>query len=170
MPARTAQIAIVALLASVAISSVRGQVPTHPDFSGTWLMDTARSEKSSFNPAGMFYRIVQTGTSLVIDRASTSASGAVTNTHMVIGTEGKPWPNPLKLVGQEVEAMSTVTWLRDTLMIRTTSTPGDKTLLQVDKWMLSADGSTLMMRREATYDGAPIGAPMWVFGRAVAVR
>ena len=154
----------------VAIVFARAQVPIHPDFSGTWIMDTVQSEKSSFNPAGMLYRISQTGTSIVIDRASTSATGAVTSTHMVLGTDGKPWKNALKLVGQEVEAASTVAWRGDTLVIRTTSTPGEKTLLQVDEWMLSADGNTLRMHRQATYDGAPIGAPMWVFGRAVAVR
>ena len=133
----------------------------HPDFTGVWVLDLARSESSSFNPKAATFTVMQHGDSLVVDRETASITGDMVKTHSVYGIDGKPWTNILRLVGQETTATSVLSWSGDSLVIRTTSTPGDKELLQVDAWTLSPDGRTMRMKRSATYDNQPVGAPTW---------
>jgi hypothetical protein len=152
------------LIAVAAASPLAAQ--QRPDFTGTWVLDTARSEHSTFNPLGTTYAVRQHGDSLVVDRTVISATNGTTQTHSVYGFDGKPWSNTLRLVGQETTASSVLSWRGDTLVIHSTSSPGGQELVQDDRWVLGADGTTLTMVREASYGGQVIGTPRWLLVRA----
>lgn len=157
--------ATAAILSAVAVSFVRAQTPSHPNFSGTWVMDLARSGQSSFTPKSTTYAVAHHGDTLVVDRETLGTNDQVTKAHMVYAIDGKAWKNMLPLVGQTLESSSVLSWEGDALVIRSTSRNGEDTLLQVDTWTLSADGKTLTMKREASYAGNPIGSPTWVFSK-----
>ena len=123
------------------------------------MLDASRSDSSSFTPKSATYAIVQRGDSIVVDR-ETPGTG---KSHTVYGLDGKPRKNTLRLVGSETEAVSTVTWSGAAFVVHTGSHPGDAELVQVDTWMLSADGKELRIKREATYVGRAMGSPTLVF-------
>jgi hypothetical protein len=126
-------------------------------------MDTAASEKSSFNPRGTTYRVAHRGDTLTVDRETQSVTGDVVKSRMDWRIDGKPWTSTLRLVGQDVEASSVLAWAHDSLTIRTTSHPNGSELVQNDIWTLSPDGKTLTMKRSAAFAGQAIGAPTWIF-------
>jgi hypothetical protein len=131
----------------------------HPDFSGTWQLDTARSTPSSFTPKRATYVVHQYADSMVVDR-ETSGTGKV---HTVYALDGAPRTNALRLIGLEVPATSHVSWAHDTMVVRTESRPDDKDLVQVDRWVVA--GAMFYMLRSASYDGAPMDSPTLVFAR-----
>ncbi len=152
------------VLCAVAASSLRAQAVAHPDLSGVWVLDHARSDASSFTPSGAVYTVRQSGDSVVVDRRTFATNGDTIPSHMVWGWGGREWKNTLPLIGTEVETTSTAAWQGDTLVVRSTAMAQGSELVQVDSWVLARDG-TLRIRREATYGGTPIGSPTFVFER-----
>ncbi len=160
------RIATATLLWAVAFSSAKAQAAlARANFTGAWNFDAAKSGASTFNPASGFYVVRQTTDSFIIDRETTGTTGTVTKAHMVYGFDGKPWKNSLPLVGQMVEQTSVVTWENGSMVIRSRSQAGDAELVQVDIWTLAADGKSFSIKREASYDGNPIGSPTSVFNK-----
>ncbi len=154
-----ARVATGAFLASVAISSVRGQA-THTNFAGTWLLDYARSDSSSFTPKSATWTVIQQGDSIVLNRESPSGKQQA-----IYALNGTPHKFTLRLIGTETEATSTVTWTGSVMVVHTVSHPGDTDLVQNDTWALSADGKELRVKREANSPGMGLGAPTFVFVR-----
>jgi hypothetical protein len=153
-------VATAMILSAVAISFAPAQsTPAHPDFSGAWVLDFARSDSSSFTPKSATWSVVQKGDSIVLDRESPGTGMQ----HAVYAFDGSPRKFTLRLVGNETEATSTVSWTGPTMVIHTTSRPMDRDLIQTDSWKLSSDGKELRIKREAIYDGGPLGSPTLVF-------
>ncbi len=154
-------IATATTLCAVAISFASAQSAPHPDFSGTWILDVARSDSSSFTPKSATWSVIQKGDSIVLDRESPGTGMQ----HVVYAFDGSPRKFTLRLVGNETEATSTVSWTGLTMVVHTTSRPMDEDLIQTDTWMLSRDGKELRIKREANYAGSPMGSPTLVFVR-----
>jgi len=150
----------VPLSGAIAFSSLAAQV-SHPDLSGTWILDHARSDSSSFTPASATFVVRQLGDSMVLDR-DTPGTGHM---HLIYTFDGSARVNTLRLVDTAVAATSTAEWHADTLVVHTTSEAGGGSLVQRDSWWLGPEAATLRIRREATYEGAPIGSPTLVFVR-----
>jgi hypothetical protein len=146
-------------VATVATSSSAQSPARHPDFSGTWILDAARSDSSSFTPKSATWVVVQRGDSLVLDRESPGTG----KQHAVYALDGTPRTNTLRLVGTSTAATSLVSWHGDSLMVHTTSRPQDADLVQTDTWMLNAAGTGLRIKREAAYAGQSMGSPTLVF-------
>ncbi|HEY4100686.1 MAG TPA: hypothetical protein VGM20_07395 [Gemmatimonadales bacterium] len=137
------------------------QRASHPDLSGTWILDVARSDSSSFTPKSATYVVTQAADSIIVDR-ETSGTG---KQHAVYALDGTPRVNTLRLIGTSTEATSKVEWIGDTLVVHTTSRPEDADLVQIDRWSLGANGTELRIHREAVYAGQSMGSPTLVFGR-----
>ena len=163
MQARIPRIAIAALLASVAISSVQAQ-GARPSFTGTWELDVAHSDETQSTPTAATYTITQRGDTLVYDRSSTSARGT-TQTHVVLGFDGKPWRNVVAQNGTEVATTSTVSWTHDTLVIRSSGVMNESAVETYERWWLAADGRSLGMYREVTFAGQVYSAITLRFNR-----
>jgi hypothetical protein len=153
------------VLGAVAASSLSAQANAgHPDLSGIWVMDPARSDSSSFTPAGAVYVVTQGGDTLAVDRRILATTGDTIVSHMVWGWDGATWTNTLPLIGTDVETRATASWHGDTLVVHSTAMAGGSQLVQDDGWMLAADG-TLRIHRMATYAGRSLGSPTLVFVR-----
>ena len=131
------------------------------DFNGVWILDFARSDSSSYTPKSATYAVSQYKDSIMVDRESPGAG----KQHAVYMLDGSPRKYTLRLVGTETEATSTITWISSGMIVHTTSRPNDAELVQTDTWTLNADGSELRIRREASYNGSPMGSPTLVFTR-----
>ncbi len=152
-------LAIAAILCATAIAAAQAQGRTnHPDFSGTWVLDYARSDSSSYTPKSATYWLAQQGDSLIVDR-ETVMSGKTRSVYLLNGHARK---NMLRLVGTEAEATSLVTWRGDSLVVNTSSMPAGKPLIQRDTWTVSADRMTLRIHRESRYDGHAMESPTLV--------
>jgi hypothetical protein len=143
---------------AIAASSLAAQ-GGHPSFSGTWILDTARSDKSSFTPQSATYHVTQLGDSLILDRETAGTGKA----HMVYELTGKPRTNTLPLIGLSTAATSTVSWHGDSLVVHTLSHPQDADLVQTDIWVLANGGRELRLKRDAVYAGSSMGSPTLVF-------
>jgi hypothetical protein len=152
-----ARIAAAAALCAVAISFAGAQVRT--DYSGTWILDVARSDSSTFTPRTATWTVVQRGDSIILDRTT---SGNVPQ-HAVYALDGMPRTSTLHLIGVSSDATSTVSWSGAVMVVRTTSRPGDDDLVQTDSWTLSPGGKELRVKRQAVYGGAAMGSPTFVF-------
>ena len=122
------------------------------------MLDASRSDSSSFTPKSATWTVVQQGDSIMLDRVS--PNGKQQAVYLLNGT---PHTFTLRLVGTETEATSTVSWNGASMVVRTTSHPGDIEIAQTDTWTLGADGATLRVHREASNNGTAIGSPTFVF-------
>lgn len=142
-----------AVMYAFASSSAHAQQAAHPNFSGTWVLDSSKSNNSSavqdnipqFSSAT--WVIVQRGDTLILDRDMTVA-GSAQKSHIVIGTDGKPWKNTVPMPGNgDVETSTTVAWENNVLVIRATGNVQGFDFVQTDRWTLDPDGKTLVSHR-----------------------
>ena len=133
-------------LAVLATSSARAQAPAvHPDFTGVWVMDTAKSPGPMI-PLAMTYAIEQRGDTVRIKRDTKSKRGEF-SASLVYGTDGKPWKNSVTEGGTQVDVSSILTWEGSTLVITSTLNAGGQVMHQVEKWSLDASGKDLLTDR-----------------------
>ena len=145
-------------LALLAVGAVRMHAQSHPNFAGTWSLDPAKTvaEGQGAAPESATRVIVQHGDTLTVDTESMTAGNAQ-KTHLVWGTDGKPWKNTVMVAGENAEVSSVLAWDGATLVVRTSLSVQGMSVEQIDRWTLSADGKTLTAVRGITADGNDIG-------------
>jgi hypothetical protein len=122
------------------------------DLSGTWVMDAAKSDQVPTTPAKMSYVVRQKGTSFIVDRDITDASGQNTST-LTYGIDGKSWKNQFKSSVGPVDLSSVLAWEGSTLVIKTTLTVQGQEVHQTDRWTPSPDATTLTILRTIEVGG-----------------
>ena len=101
---------LVALLA-LAPSLSHAQIPAaHPDFSGTWVLDTAASDKGQMIPSKMTMKIAQTPKEHHRRSAADESDGRRPTTSMKYATDGSPSKNQMTIQGNPVDVSTVVTW------------------------------------------------------------
>jgi hypothetical protein len=125
---------------------------THPDFSGTWVLDVARSDAAQSTPTAATYQVRQQHDTITYDRAASSLRGE-TSSHVVLGTDGKPWKNVVAQNGADVTTTSIVSWVRDTLVIQSSGEMNASTVDTYERWSIAADRRSLLMFREVSVNG-----------------
>lgn len=106
-----------------------------PNFSGSWMLNTAKSQYGQFPAPQVMIRTVQMqGTQLTMSTYQKGAQGEVT-TELKYTTDGKPTVNGAN-TGSAV-------WYGDTLVIESSREAQGARLTQRDSWSLSPDGKTL---------------------------
>lgn len=137
---------LLAVLVCVVAARPSVRVAAHPDFSGTWALDVAKSQ-SPMLPMSQQLKITQTETSLTIDRSTTSAMGTQSGT-MKYTLDGAPSKNTITANGgMTVEFNSTTTWSGDTLVIKTTANLANA-FSQTERYALAADKKTMTVDGE----------------------
>ena len=107
---RISSAVLVAFLA-VAPAVSHAQTPAaHPDFSGTWVLDTAQSDKGQMIPSKMTLKIAQTPTQIAVDRQQTTQMAGDATTSMKYATDGSTSKNQLQIQGNPVDVSTVVTW------------------------------------------------------------
>jgi hypothetical protein len=136
-----------------------------PNFSGTWNLDTA---KSDFGPMpaldSMVLVVEHNDPELKISSTQKSAQmGEITNERRIT-TDGKPNTNKMRNMMGEQDVTSTTTWNGSKLATAATMDfQGNKIELS-DSWELSEDGKMLTLVRKLKSDDGEI-AQKFVFNK-----
>ena len=149
-------IASIGASALLAPAALFGQ-SEHPDFSGKWILDPAKSEQGPLTPQAMSYTVQQRGSQITADRTITTPAGEST-AHLVFGVDGKPWKNEWKQGATTVVGSSTLSWEEATLIIKTLISADGQEIQQTDRWTLGADGKTVTVQRSIETGGQSLSA------------
>jgi hypothetical protein len=141
---------LVALLAVVPSLSHAQNAAAHPDFSGTWVLDTAQSDKGQMIPSKMTLKITQTPTAITVDRQQTSQMGEMTSS-MKYATDGSTSKNQMAMGGNNVDVSTVVTWEGATPVFTSAMKFGDNDAQSVEKWSLN--GKNLTLNRTVSFGG-----------------
>ncbi len=145
MPSRRPlSLRIAALLLVVAASSARGQ--PRPDFSGTWTIDSARTQWGMSPPVLRTDRIEQTSTQLKVTRELAGPAGA-TSVLLTYGFDGADYKNTFG----PIQLTSRLQWEGPVLVITSDQETPQGALKSVDRYSLSEEGRVLTVRRAISF-------------------
>ncbi len=139
-----------ALLALAPVVSHAQTPAAHPDFTGTWVLDTAQSDKGQMIPSKMTLKITQTPAGITVERQQTSQMGETT-TSMKYATDGSTSKNQMTIQGTPVDVSTVVTWEGATPVFTNAMKMGDNDVQSVEKWSLS--GKNLTLNRTVNFGG-----------------
>ena len=150
MPARSFSIG--ALLGILAYP-VAAQA-AHPDFSGTWVLDPAKTvvDGQMEAPTAVTSVVVQVGDSLSVDQKVTGSFGEQA-LKKVWKVDGKAWANAFSYQGVAMTLSTTLRWNGAVLTMHTTSDYQGNAIDQSETWTLSADGKTLTDSTSTSVNG-----------------
>lgn len=137
-------LALPLLLLTVTEGSAQGR----PDLSGTWTIDSARTQWGMMPPAPRTDRIVHTATELTVARQLTGPDGS-SSVVLTYGFDDAEYRNtfgPIRL-------RSRLRWDGAVLVITSDQETPQGALRSVDRYALSTDGRTLTVDRAITFDG-----------------
>ena len=154
----TRSLTTAAVMYTMAVSNANAQA--HANFSGTWVLDASKNVVSGQlgAPESATATIVQHGDTITQDREASSAEAGVMKSHIVWGTDGKPWKNMVPINGDNVEVSSALSWENGSLVIRTSLNIQGTDVDQLDRWTLSADGKTITAYRSVSAMGSEVGS------------
>jgi len=136
----------VSALATLGAAAPRFARHAHPDFSGTWNLDVAKSEGPTTPTSGTL-KVTQTDKAVTVDR-TTTAMGMTRSSTSVYNLDGSTSKNTVNAMGTNVEFSSTVEWSDDVMVIKTTAPIGPG-FSSTEKWTLSDDKKTLVIAGDA---------------------
>jgi hypothetical protein len=124
-----------------------GSSQRRPDFSGTWVLDTARSIRDGSLP-GLTLTVVRSGDTLSVRSEGVNAGGSF-STRMRYGFDGKPLANTLS----GVTLASTLSWDGATMIVTSSGDANGNKIVIDDRWSLDADGQTLTRHSSFSVNG-----------------
>jgi hypothetical protein len=154
-------------IATLALTLVSLATPlaaqSHPDFSGTWALDTKTSE-GPMMPSGMTVALTQDAKTLKVESTATMAMNdqkMEQKSSMVYSLDGSTAKNTLSNMGTSVDLMSTTAWEGPMLVVTTNGDlGGGRTMTQVDHWTMDADHKTLHLMRDISAGGQSVSLKM----------
>ena len=151
---------VIAVAVVLMAATVRLSAQGHPSFAGTWVMDPAKTviDGQASAPSAGTRVVVQRGDTLIVDNEITAPESGTQKTHLVWGTDGKPWKNKVPIQGEETEVASVLTWDGPALVIKTAISFQGMSVEQADRWALSADGKSMTATRSLTVEGEVVGS------------
>jgi hypothetical protein len=129
-----------------------GTSAAHLDFSGTWVLDTARTEKGQMVPTQMTLKIAQTPTGITVDRDQTNQMGQSTAS-LKYALDGTASTNQLNFGGNPVDISTVVTWEGESPVLTSEMKFGDNDAHSVEKWSLGDAGKSLTIDRKVDVGG-----------------
>ena len=125
---------------------------THPDYTGTWVLDTVKSDKGQMIPSKMTLKIAQTPAGLTVDRAQTTQNGETTSS-MKYALDGSTSKNTLTVGGNSIDVSSVVSWQGASQVITSDMKFGENDAKSVETWSLADGGKTLNINRKISIQG-----------------
>ena len=132
---------------------------THPDFTGTWVLDTTKSQSPMPLPGTMQVVVAQTGNSMKIDRTASTPNGDMSTT-TTFTLDGATSKNTVTQMGMSIDMNTVATWDGAALVAKTTADVGGQSLEQTDRWSLSADGKELTINTDVSAGGQQMSAKL----------
>ena len=143
-----------ALAGAQAVPASRQQ----PDFTGTWVLDTARSARDGVLNS-LTLTVARSGDSLSVSSEGINAAGGF-STRAWYGLDGKPRTNS---VGG-MTLSSTVRWDGPVMVVTSSGDARGNSVTIDDRWSLDAAGQSLTRRSSLTVNGQARSETL-VFGR-----
>jgi hypothetical protein len=131
-------------LALLTLVTALGCFAATPDLSGSWKLNSAKSDFGQFPaPGAMTQKVTSADSKITVDMKMTGEQGefAMNSTYT---TDGKESSNP-GFGGADMKSVAK--WEGETLLIDSKAGDGDNTFSMKDKWTLSADGKVLTIMR-----------------------
>lgn len=149
----TRSITTAAAVYGFAVTGVHAQA-AHPNFTGTWTMDAARSSASTDLPKSVTWVLAQHGDTLIADRETVVEGMDPIKSHIVVGIDGKTWKNTVAQPGYgDVETSSVASWDKQVLVIVASGNIQGTDFVQTDRWTFAADGKSFTSVRSVTVEG-----------------
>jgi len=144
------------LAATIAAVPVGRFTPSraHPDFSGAWALDPAKSEGPMI-PTSATLKITQDEKSLKVERTVTAMGNTASSTS-TYALDGSPSKNTVTAQGRSVDFNSTAEWSENILVIKTSADFGGNAFSGTERYSLSDDKKTLVIAGEASIGGQSI--------------
>ena len=142
--------ALLLTLLAVAPAVARAQA-THPDYSGTYVLDSAQSS-GQMVPQKMSMKITQTPAGLTVDRTQTNQMGEST-VQFKYALDGSASKNTLNMGGNPVDVSTVVTWEGASPVLTSSMKFGENDAQSVEKWSLTDGGKKLNIDRKVTAGG-----------------
>jgi hypothetical protein len=142
--------ALLFTLLAIAPAVARAQA-THPDYSGTYVLDPAKSD-GQMVPQKMTLKIAQTPAGLTVDRTQTNQMGESTS-QMKYALDGSASKNTLNMGGNSIDVSTVVTWEGASPVLTSAMKFGENDAQSVEKWSLSDGGKTLSIERKVNAGG-----------------
>ena len=142
--------ALLLTLLAIAPAVARAQA-THPDYSGTYVLDPAQSE-GQMVPQKMTLKITQTAAGLTVDRTQTNQMGESTS-QMKYALDGSASKNTLNMGGNPVDVSTVVTWEATSPVLTSSMKFGENDAQSVEKWSLADGGKKLNIDRKISAGG-----------------
>ena len=150
--------ALLALVSMLALSAPASAQSARPDFSGPWVLDSAKSQAPMLPKAAQLV-VSQSDKLLSIEHTVSSAAGTRANklTYHIDGTPSKNSTSSPE--GVSIDFNSNTEWSGRTLVITTTAdfNGGFK---QIERWTLSGDGKQLTVVGDIAVSGQTATAKM----------
>ena len=150
----------------VALASPLAAQATHPDFSGTWVLDASKTvvDGQMEAPSAVTTVVVQVGDSLSVDQKVTGSFGEQA-LKKVWKVDGKPWANNFEYGGVPMVLSTTLRWNGAVLAMHTTSDFQGNAIDQIQTWTMGADGKTLTDNTTTNVNGDYFSAVTLVFNK-----
>ncbi len=145
---------LAATLAAVPFGRDATHWRAHPDFTGTWTLDPAKSE-GPMVPTSATLKVTQDEKSMKIER-TTTAMGMTRSGTATYALDGSPSKNAVSANGQNVDFNSIAAWSDDVLVIKTTADFGGSPFSGTERYSLSDDKKTLVIASEASIAGQSV--------------
>jgi hypothetical protein len=143
--------AVLLTLLAIAPAVARAQATTHPDYSGTYVLDPAQSD-GQMVPQKMTLKIAQTPAGLTVDRTQTNQMGESTS-QMKYALDGSASKNTLNTGGNPVDVSTVVTWEGASPVLTSAMKFGENDAQSIEKWSLTDEGKKLRIERKVTAGG-----------------
>jgi len=134
----------------------RGLTPAraHPDFTGAWTLDPAKSEGPMIPTSGTL-KVTQDEKSMKVER-TTTAMGMTRSGTAIYALDGSPSKNTVSANGQSIDFNSTAEWSDNVLVIKTTADVGGGAFAGTERYSLSDDKKTLVIASDASIGGQSV--------------
>jgi hypothetical protein len=139
---------------------------SHPDLTGTWILDPAKTSVDGQipAPASATYTITMHGDTMTVDQQTTNEMGAMA-TKKVWAADGKAWPSVMTYGGNDMQLSSVLTWKENVLNVQTTTDYQGTPVQQSETWTPSSDGKMLTVGVTTNVDGSYFAAMTMVFNK-----
>jgi hypothetical protein len=142
---------VVPVLVALAAFASPLAAQTHPDFSGKWLLDTAKVQ-APMAPQSMTLTVTQDVKAVKIESDAVTQMGEQKGT-TVINLDGSQSKNTVQTPNGPLDMLSTGAWDGSTFVVTTNTEIQGQALQQTDRWSLEPDGKTLHLDRAVAVAG-----------------
>ncbi len=146
---------LAATIAAIPVGRSATSSRAHPDFTGAWTFDPAKSE-GPMVPTSATLKVTQDEKSMKVER-TTTAMGMTRSGTATYALDGSPSKNTINANGQNVDFNSTAAWSDNVLVIKTTADfGGGGAFSGTERYSLSDDKKTLVIASEASIGGQSV--------------